>query len=257
MTDSRPQYVLWGVALDVLTPAAVRTRIAAAMTDQTPLRIATVNPDFLLRARTDVQFRACLAAADLRIADGVGIALVGRLAGRRISRYPGADLMNDILAHAAQKGWHVHILARGDGLSPWTRVRTVLTALYPDVTCTGTDAMIASENGEGVDAIAQDTRGVFACIDKPILVLCSLGAPAQEHVLERMRADGVSAVMIGVGGALDFLTGVVPRAPRWLRRVGLEWLWRTTVRPERLKKMVRSVIVFPCFVVYDWIKSKR
>jgi len=86
----------------------------------------------------------------------------------------------------------------------------------------------------------------------PTIVLVGLGAPKQERWIAR-HADAFPSVrvMIGVGGAFDMWAGSRRRAPRAFRRLGLEWLWRLTLEPRRLPRIIRATVVFPVLAVFD------
>ena len=240
-----------GVAVDVLSHEDVHRRIAAAMEGDTFMRIATVNPDFVLRARRSRAFARTLAAAQLRIADGVGLSLVARLCGMRLPRYPGADLVRDMLAMAQARGWPVRVLCRADGLSRWADVKRAAKEAYPGLDIAGEDVNVRANCGEGV------CRLCSACAsEQPTLYLINFGVPWQEECAEALRALRARGVAVGVGGALDFLTGAVPRAPRWMCRLGLEWIYRTLVQPARIGKALRSVVVFPIVVLMYHIAQK-
>ncbi len=221
-----------GVAVDVLPREDVYRHITAAMESDTFMRIATVNPDFVLHAWRSDAFAQNLAAAQLRIADGVGISLIAHLHGVRLPRYPGADLVRDVLALAQSQGWHVHVLCRADGLSHWADVEHAAKKTYPELDITGED-------------VVRGGCAVSVPLESPTVYLINFGVPWQEEYAEALRAHGAHGVVIGVGGALDFLTGAVLRAPHWMRRLGLEWVYRTLMQPKRIGKASRSVIVFP------------
>ena len=81
---------------------------------------------------------------------------------------------------------------------------------------------------------------------------CNFGAPDQEYFLESLRGRSESVrLVMGVGGAFDFLTGKLPRAPRVFRVIGLEWLWRLFLQPSRWKRIWRAVVVFPIAVIQE------
>ncbi len=227
---------------DLCSPDVARCRIDEAMRETGEfLRIATVNPEFLLLARSNEKFRAVLKQADMCIADGVGVALMARLMHRPVQRYAGADLFFDILDAAEKEGWSVHFFCRADGLSQWHTVQRVVRERYPQLQVTGEDVRC-----EGIEAYSSSS------IHKaPAIYIANFGAPQQEYFLEALRAQGATGVAVGVGGAVDFLTGAVPRAPRWMRRWGVEWIYRTIHQPHRLGKMLRSVVVFPVIIIYN------
>jgi N-acetylglucosaminyldiphosphoundecaprenol N-acetyl-beta-D-mannosaminyltransferase len=85
---------------------------------------------------------------------------------------------------------------------------------------------------------------------KPHLLLVAFGAPAQDlWIHEHLKNLPSVRVAMGVGGTFDFLAGVQKRAPRWMRSIGLEWLWRFIREPSRWKRMWRAVVVFPWLVI--------
>lgn len=238
-------YTICGSVLRIASRRILEERVVAVMRGDAPsLRVATVNPDFLLQAWRTSRFRRVLAQADVHTIDGIGIVLWARCGGHRVPHYAGADLLHDMFAAAQRNEWRVQVLCRRDGLSRWHDVAQALAVQYPHLRCSGQD-------------VAQDANvaGVDLLRDTPTIYLCNFGAPAQEYFLEALRTNGARGVFAGVGGSFDFLTGAVVRAPQWMRSAGLEWLWRTARQPKRIGKMLRSVVLFP--VVALWERLKR
>ncbi len=243
------KYFICGNMLDVEESSLLMRRIDSVMhgiSKNNALRIATVNPDFLLRAWRSQHFYYTLAQADVHVIDGVGIALFARCSGRHLPRYAGADLLNDLLAMAQRHKWHVHVFCRRDGLSRYRDVARALTAQYPSLRYSGQD-------------LAQDADigAVTHLYDMPVIYLCAFGVPYQEYFLDMLRNTGARGVFIGIGGALDFITGKVQRAPRIMRRIGLEWLWRTWQQPRRVGKMIVSTIFFPVIALWCAMRRQR
>lgn len=206
-------------------------------------RISTVGPEFLLLARESKQFHANLLQADVRVADGIGITIAGWLSGKHIDRFPGADILHEILKEAEKRNFSMFLAIRKDGLSSLDEIQTALLKKYPKLKVTGEEFALPINNQQSTI----NTSIVFS----------NFGAPEQEYFLEslRGRAEHVKLVM-GVGGAFDFLTGKLSRAPRLLRMLGLEWLWRLLVQPLRWQRIFRAVIVFPFLVIRDFLMSK-
>lgn len=205
-------------------------------------RIATVGPEFLLRAREDMKFRENLSRADMRVADGFGITLAGWLRGKHIPRFPGADLLHEILKEAETRNLSVFLALRKDGLSSLAEIQTTLLKKYPKLKITGKEF--------------SKPYSLFF-IPYSDIVFSNFGAPDQEYFLEslRGRTNDVRLAM-GVGGAFDFLTRKLPRAPKLLRALGLEWLWRLFLQPKRWRRIWRAVVVFPMLVCVDWFREK-
>ncbi len=191
-------------------------------------QIATVNPEFVMAARRDPAFRAVLEGADLCLPDGVGITLAARYLGRPLrERVAGVDLAEALAARAAGEGWRLFLLGAAPGVAD--RVASVLTARYPGLTVAGTHA--GSPRREEEDDIVRRVRDARADV-----LLVAYGAPAQDLWLARNLDRTGAKVGVGVGGAFDYIAGVVPRAPRWMRRTGLEWLYRLIRQPWRWRR---------------------
>lgn len=195
-----------------------------------PHQAVTVNPEFVMAARRDPAFRTVLERADLCLPDGVGITLAARYLGRPLrERVAGVDLVEAVAARAAREGWRLFLLGAAPGIAE--RAAEVLTARHPGLSICGTHAgSPAPAEEEGIIRRVQATRAD--------VLLVAYGAPAQDLWLARNLGQTGAAVGIGVGGAFDYLAGVVPRAPSWLRRIGLEWLYRLLRQPWRWRRQL-------------------
>jgi N-acetylglucosaminyldiphosphoundecaprenol N-acetyl-beta-D-mannosaminyltransferase len=222
---------IFGVPIDNLPPSEIRKRLWDWLETPGFHRVTTINPEFLLLAEHNPVFRTALLSADLRIADGAGLHFPFWLAGETlIGRYPGADLLADLLAKAEETGIGVRLFLRPDGLSRPETIREALRNRYPK--------LFVVLDQEAPD----DVRFRIA--------LSNYGAPLQEIYLERFRSDpGPLRVALGVGGAFDFLTGKIPRAPKLLRSMGLEWAWRLWQQPQRFRRIWGAVVLFPLRVL--------
>ncbi len=191
-------------------------------------QIATVNPEFIMTARRHPAFRAVLERADLCLPDGVGITLAARYLGYPLrERVAGVDLVEALAARAAREGWGLFFLGAAPGVAE--KAAANLAARFPGLTVGGTYA--GSPAPEEEEAIAWRIRESRAHI-----LFVAYGAPAQDLWIARNLPRTGARVGIGVGGALDYLAGVVPRAPRWMRRMGLEWLYRLLRQPWRWRR---------------------
>jgi len=195
-----------------------------------PHQIATINPEFVMTARRDPNFRAALERADLCLPDGVGITLAARYLGRPLrQRVAGVDLVELVAARAAREGWRLFLLGAAPGVAE--QAAQVLAARNPGLTVCGAHA------GSPDQAADEEALSIVQAA-RPDVLLVAYGAPAQELWLARNLAHSGAAVGIGVGGVFDYLTGVVRRAPPWMRRLGLEWLYRLTRQPWRWRRQL-------------------
>ena len=193
-------------------------------------QIATVNPEFLMKARHDPDFRATLQRAALCIPDGIGVLWAARLRGQKLrERVAGSDLVPLLSAEAAQQGWRIFYLGAAPGVAE--KAAAILAARYPGLNVAGCYA--GSPALEEDDDIVARVRAAQADI-----LFVAYGAPKQDLWLDRNLARTGASVGIGVGGSFDFIAGVSRRAPRWMQRLGLEWLYRLVREPWRWRRQL-------------------
>ncbi|MGZ6352044.1 MAG: WecB/TagA/CpsF family glycosyltransferase [Ktedonobacterales bacterium] len=197
---------------------------------RTTCQVVTLNPEMVMAARHDAELREAILRADLVVADGAGVVWAARLGGAALrGRVTGVDLLDACAQVAAERGYRLFLLGAAEGVARQAAER--LEARYPGLRVTGTFAgsPAAAEQGD----ICARIREAGADI-----VFVAYGAPAQELWIARTRGDLGAAVAIGVGGAFDFVAGRVPRAPSWMRHLGLEWLYRLWREPWRWRRML-------------------
>ena len=203
----------------------------------TTFQVATVNPEFVMRARLDPHFRQVLRGASLRTADGAGLMLAGRILRHRLpERVTGVDLTLGVARAAAGRGDRVFFLGAPPGVA--AAAAQELAREFPGLPVAGTFAGDSSEAGD-----AESLEAVRAA--HPDIILVAYGAPAQEQWLARNLDVSGAAAGIGVGGTFDYLSGRVRRAPAWMRRFGLEWMHRLLRQPSRAGRMA----VLPVFLL--------
>lgn len=214
--------------------------------------VVTPNPEFLVDAQQDDEFRRILNSSDLAIPDGFGLLLASRLVGEPVrARVSGVDLLEKLCKEATSRGWTVFLLGAGEGVAE--KVAGLLANKYHNLRVVGYYAgnAEASFDSETLQQIRERLGG------QPVdLLFVAFGHRRQEKWLDRnLRLLDVK-VGIGVGGAFDFISGRVRRAPACLRRVGLEWLWRLLLEPRRIGRIYKAVVVFPWLVFKEWLCSK-
>ena len=232
-----PHVYILGVPVHAATFEGLLSSIAQWIAERraghasTLRQVCTVSPEFVMIAQQDAKFMRVLRQADLCVADGVGLLWAARYFGRALpQRVTGSDGVPLIAERAAREGWRLYLLGAAPGVAE--RAADVLRARYPNVQIVGTYA--GSPAPEEEDAIIERVNASGADI-----LFVAYGAPQQDMWIARNRARLDVAVAMGVGGTFDFLAGVVPRAPRWMRRWGLEWLFRLLRQPWRWRRMLR------------------
>ncbi len=193
-------------------------------------QICTVNPEFVMTAQHDAEFMAILRAADLCVPDGVGLLWAARWKKTPLrERVAGSDLVPLLAAASASRQWRVFFLGAEEGVADWAAER--LTARYPSFKMVG--AWAGSPNPKDDEVAIAKIRAA-----EPHILLVAYGAPAQDKWIARNRDRLGVPVMMGIGGALDFIAGTAVRAPRWMRQLGIEWLHRLIRQPWRWRRML-------------------
>lgn len=190
--------------------------------------IVTPNPEFIVRAQKDRQFCQILNRADLAVPDGAGLRV-----GTRVT---GTDLMIRLCELAAKKGYSIFLLGGRNGAAEEAAKR--LKMRFANLNIVGT---CEGDSPEGI--IAAD------------FLFVAYGAPKQERWIAENLSQIPVKVAMGVGGAFDFIAGKRKRAPRLLRRLGLEWLWRLVQEPQRLPRILNAAVKFPLLVFLHKFKS--
>lgn len=214
-----------------------------------PHQVATVNAEFVMTAQQNNEFMAVLQHADLAIADSSGIMWAARfLATYLPERIPGADFVNDIAREASVKGWKLYLIGGQKGVAE--KAAATLERRFPGVRIVGKEeGLPIKQSSELFDQ--QDVVDLTKRIRqvKPDILLVAFGAPRQELFIARYKNQLQVPVMMGVGGTFDFLAYRIKRAPKWLRAIGLEWVWRLLREPQRFSRIWTAVIQFPLAVI--------
>lgn len=229
-----------GVRVDDVTYDETLERVAAFIAEGSPHQMATVNPEFIMTAQHDVEFRNVLNSTALNLPDGIGVVWAARRLKRALRmRVAGVDTVERI----AQMGWKVFLLGAAEGVADKTA--EVLKARYADFDCVGTFS--GSPRVEYETAIIERIRAAA-----PDVLFVAYGAPAQDKWIARNLSRLNAPLCMGVGGAFDFIAGVTRRAPLWMQRLGLEWLYRLLKQPWRVRRM----LVLPRFAWRVWRDSR-
>ena len=213
----------------------------------TRAHIATVNPEFVMRARQDSEFHDLLERTRLNVPDGVGVVVAGRLGRRKVpGRVTGVALMHEAMRLAAVREWPVAVVGGAPGVAEAAAERLVhdVPGLRPPHTYGG------ARGPEGDDAAREFLREA-----RPRILCVGYGAPHQEFWIDRNLDADAACVAIGVGGTLDYLSGRVPRAPAAMRSAGLEWAYRLWRQPSRWRRM-RVLPVFAAHAALEILDRK-
>ncbi|NLG27587.1 MAG: WecB/TagA/CpsF family glycosyltransferase [Chloroflexi bacterium] len=219
-----------GVRVDDVTTAETLDMIERFIAQRVPRQVVTVNPEFVMEAQRNAAFRVVLERAALALPDGAGLLWAAkRLRQPLRERVTGADTLPAIAERAAARGYGLFFLGAAPGVAE--RAAAVLGERYPGLRVVGCYA--GSPDPAEEDVLVARVRAA-----RPDALFVAYGAPRQDLWIARNLQRLDVPVCMGVGGALDFVAGVARRAPRWMRRWGLEWLHRLICQPWRWRRML-------------------
>lgn len=217
-----------------------------------PHYVVTPNVDFAVQAQHDRELRRILAGADLVLCDGMPLVWASRVLGNALpERVTGSDIVPKLLQEAARRQWRVFFLGGSEGSVALAAQNA--TARFPGLQMVGAYSPPFKPLPEmNHEEILCKIRAA-----QPDILLVAFGCPKQEKwISQNYQAAGVP-LCIGVGATIDFLAGKVQRAPRWMQRSGMEWLFRLLQEPRRLfRRYYTDLKVFTQAVTRQWWKLR-
>ena len=229
-----------GVRVDDVTAQETLRLVESFIEEGRPRQVVTANPEFLVEAQRNHAFRVVMGECDLCLPDGVGLLWASRILGRPLrERVAGSDMVPALARLCAKRGFGIFLLGAAPGVA--SRAGETLQRDNPGLRIVGVHA--GSPDPVEEDEIVARIRSA-----SPDVLLVAYGAPRQDLWIHRNLARLQAPVCMGVGGTFDFIAGVVPRAPLWMRNAGLEWLYRLFIQPWRWRRM----LALPEFVALVW-----
>lgn len=241
-----PPVRLMNVQLDRVTQSRCIQEIVRGLREGRGGWVITLNLDHLRRCWTDPAYEACVRDADLRVADGMPLIWASRLQRTPLpERIAGSDLIFELPRALAEVRRRVFLLGGDPGTAE--AAGEVLAGRYPGLVIAGTYCPPLGFEGDPaewqrISSLLSDT--------KPDVILVALGSPKQEYLIRKLRHLFPTAWWMGVGISFSFACGHIKRAPRWMQRLGLEWLHRMFQEPQRLlKRYLAQGIPFGAFLL--------
>jgi len=213
-----------GVKIDDLNIPEIVETVTRWLKGKGKHYIVTPNPEIVMMAQRDLELKKILNQADLSIPDGVGL----KLATDIVCTSPGIDVLEALVKLAADLGFTTGFLGGREMVAQQTA--DCLQKKYKNL------KVVFAEDGGEVDAQGNsEDLGKLRRVD---LLFVAFGPPKQEKWINKNLGKIDVKVAMGVGGAFDYLSGKVPRAPKFLRSLGLEWLFRLIMQPWRIKRQL-------------------
>ena len=218
-----------GLKFDSMTMDEALSRAEALLRGDKAAYVVTPNAEIAYEALHDVQLREMLNGADLMLPDGAGVVLASKLLRTPVKqKVAGVDFAAGLLGILERNGQSLYLLGGKPGIGelaaqkmleahPQLRIAGIADGYFQDEA-----PVVAKINASGADAL-------FVC----------LGAPKQERFMVQHQQELHVHLMAGLGGSLDAFAGTVQRAPAWMIRLNLEWLYRLIREPKRFRRMLR------------------
>jgi N-acetylglucosaminyldiphosphoundecaprenol N-acetyl-beta-D-mannosaminyltransferase len=254
MVNNPPRVPILGVPVHMVTLPEAVSLAAGWVTRGERAYTCHADARSILEARDHADVRQAFDGAHLVGADGMPVVWLGRARGHKVGRVYGPDFMEALISLGVRSP-HRPFRHFFFGSTPTVLAALTarLTARYPDLIIAGT---LSPPMGQWDAAVEAGHRAIIDATE-PDIVWVSLGAPRQDLWMARNRAHLRAPLLCGVGAAFDFLSGSKPQAPPWLRRNGLEWVFRLATEPRRLAgRYLRTVPRFAALGLAEEIRRR-
>jgi N-acetylglucosaminyldiphosphoundecaprenol N-acetyl-beta-D-mannosaminyltransferase len=225
-----PRIRIGGLPIDPLTFDGAIDAVDELVKARTGGSVFTPNVDHIVQFEENAELRRAYEKATLSLVDGMPVVWASRLLGTPLpEKISGSDLLMPLVHRAAARGWRVFLLGGADGAA--VAAKAEMERLAPGVNVVGTlsPRIDLSQPPSARAAVVEAIRAT-----QPDIIFVAFGAPKQELFIAEVQDALTPAVMLGIGASIDFVAGLIPRAPVWMAKSGLEWLYRLAREPRRL-----------------------
>ena len=236
--DKQNKKALLGISIEPLSKKQALEKIKKYIVHPKGFyHIVSLNPENLIISQENKPFKQTLETAQIKIADGTGVVVAGQILGVELGqRITGGELMEELTELANSMRLRVLLLGGRPNLA--NSLADCYAKRFPEAKFKGVEGVRQIQKPKKIE---EDKLFSIVARYKPQLVFVSFGSPYQELWLDRHSNEFDGIVCMGVGGAFDYFGGVVPRAPEFLRKIGLEWLFRLMVQPWRWRRQLRLI----------------
>lgn len=246
--------VILGVPFDDVTLQTAVKKSEEMIEKNGQFQIATPNPEMVLEAQKNEKFLKILQSTALNIPDGIGIVWASKwlsFRGKAASlseRVTGTDLMEKIIKKSSEKSsplFQKKIFLLGAAERVAEKTKKIFEKKFPEIRITGCESRTPDKKDE--ENLIQKIND-----SQTEILFVAYGAPEQELWIARnLHKMPKVKIAIGVGGAFDFFAGIRKRAPKWMQKTGIEWLYRVIQEPRRIKRIYNAVIKFPLSFLFS------
>lgn len=229
---------IFGVEIDNLTLDEIgeKTKTLVNTSNKSCNLVVAPNVEFIMHAQKDKEFFDILKSAKLATPDSVGVTIAGKKQKKPFKeRIPGQSYLRKVFEVGEREGWTFYLLG-GEGDVP-KKAKEHLEGIYPKAKIVGFHEGFFKEDSE--EKVIEEINSL-----KPNVLFVAMGAPMQEKWIYENKYKLKVDIAAGQGGTFDYEAGTVKRAPVWMQKCGIEWLWRLIKEPKRIKRMVVLPIFF-------------
>lgn len=214
--------------IDVLDMNETVNLVEEYIVTKTPLHLMGVNADKINEVNQNELMKKIVNSCGIINADGASVVLASKYLNKRLpERVAGIDLMQELVKLSSEKEYSVYLLGARQEVVEQTS--QVLKEKYENLNIKGIHNGYFKE--EDWKEISKELKKI-----KPDIVFVGITSPMKEYLIEFLQNDGNKCVFMGVGGSFDVISGNIPRAPKWMQKMNLEWLFRVIQEPKRLFK---------------------
>jgi N-acetylglucosaminyldiphosphoundecaprenol N-acetyl-beta-D-mannosaminyltransferase len=250
MDNAGKRFRLFGIEMDAIDEDQVILAVDSAVGSRKHLSLGMVNAAKIVNMQSDSELFEDVMSSDIVVADGMSIVMASRILRRPLpSRVAGIDLMHRMLGLGSEKGFRFYLF--GATQEVLERVHQAFRNDYPGAVIAGT------RNGYYTAADEQDIADSIRDANADVLFV-AMPSPRKERFMAKWRDYIDVPVVHGVGGSFDVVSGKVRRAPMFMQRAGLEWLYRLGQEPLRLGwRYIRTNTIFLWLLFLELFRRNR
>ncbi len=240
-----------GISFSNITKRDAEEKILNSKATKECITIFTPNPEIAVKAQSDENIKKMINSAALVLPDGIGIVIASKFLSTPVKeRICGIDMGEFIIDYANKNSLKLYLLGGKKGVSE--RAASEIASRYPKLKICGTHHGYFDKHGEENQSILQELQSL-----QPDIIFVCLGFPEQEKwIKENIPLLPSIKIAAALGGSLDIWSGDIKRAPDFMRKIGLEWMWRILKSPKRIKRIF-AIPIFLASVAKQKYQTKK